>query len=80
MITLPEQVSWVAGILHGHEERLRNAKHLCAPEAEEEAQRDYDCALAVMATLLATINAQQARKNPTPTKRAFDGRDGKIDA
>ena len=80
MITLPEQVAWVAGILHGHEERLRNAKHLCATEAEEEAQRDYDCALAVMATLLGTVSNRQAVKNPNPTKRAFDGRDGKVDA
>ena len=90
MITIPEQIAWVAGILHGHEERLRNAKRLCAPEAEEEAQRDYDCALAVMATLLATINAQQAVKAQSPqqeakrlmqeAKRIFDGRDGKIDA
>ena len=65
MITLPEQVAWFKTILEGKAAYLRFAKQtINRPEVNEIAQTDYDCALAVMATLLATINAQQAVKNP----------------
>ena len=65
MITLPEQVAWFKGVLNEKYGRLHHAKQtINRPEVTEYAQMEYDCALAVMATLLATINAQQAVKNP----------------
>ena len=65
-ITLSEQVAWYKGILKEFAFRLDFAKKTIGrPEVIELDQREYDCALAVMATLLATINAQQAVKKPT---------------
>jgi hypothetical protein len=52
-ITPPEQVAWFKTILEGKASYLRFAKQtINRPEVIEIAQTDYDCAEAVMATLL----------------------------
>ena len=61
-ITPAEQVVWLKGILDGKFSRLDFAKNISGlPDVIESTQLDYDCALAVMATLLATVNTQQTK-------------------